>query len=227
MSTEENTSASNPESTVAGYCRVCGKALEPTDVRSASGVMYCSEHLPAGTPPPPPPSSAAPLPGSPYAAPKPGSDVSPGLAFVLGLIPGVGAIYNAQYAKGLVHVIIFGLLVAIVDNGPGDFEAMFGMLVAAWVAYMAFEAYHTAKKRQLGQPVDEFSSIFPLKPGAGSMAAPLVLIGAGVLFLLINFNLIRLYEVVRFWPALLILLGGYMLYQRVARDRGGDEVSHE
>ena len=35
------------------------------------------------------------------------------------------------------------------------------MLAAFW-AYMAFEAYHTARKRQLGQPVDEFSSLVPM-----------------------------------------------------------------
>ena len=45
------------------------------------------------------------------------SDVSPGLAFVLGLIPGVGAIYNGQYAKGLVHVIIIGLIISMLSNG--------------------------------------------------------------------------------------------------------------
>ena len=40
-------------------------------------------------------------------------------------------------------------------------QPLFGMLIAVWVFYMAFEAYHTAKRRQLGQPVDEFSSIVP------------------------------------------------------------------
>ena len=34
-------------------------------------------------------------------------DISPGLAFFLGWIPGVGAIYNGQYAKGLVHAVAF------------------------------------------------------------------------------------------------------------------------
>ena len=40
---------------------------------------------------------------------------SPGFAFVLGLIPGVGAIYNGQYLKGLVHAIIFGLLISLAN----------------------------------------------------------------------------------------------------------------
>ena len=44
------------------------------------------------------------------------ADVSPGLALFLGMIPGVGAIYNGQYAKGLVHAVMFGILCSIVDS---------------------------------------------------------------------------------------------------------------
>ena len=39
---------------------------------------------------------------------------------LLGLIPGVGAIYNGQYAKGLVHAVVFGLLVSAIANGHGN-----------------------------------------------------------------------------------------------------------
>ena len=55
---------------------------------------------------------------------------SPGLAFVLGLIPGVGAIYNGQYVKGLVHVIVLGTLISLVDiELIGNLEPLFGMLI--------------------------------------------------------------------------------------------------
>ena len=99
---------------------------------------------------------------------------SPGLAFVLGLIPGVGAIYNSQYVKGLVHVIVLGTLISLVDsNIIGNLEPLFGMLIGLWVFYMAFEAYHTANRRLHGLPVDEFSSLIPLRsPQAGSVAGP-------------------------------------------------------
>ena len=127
--------------------------------------------------------SAAGPESSPYTAPAPpptaipDAGTSPGLAFLLGLIPGVGAIYNGQYVKGVIHVVILGLLISIVSNSDasGGMEPLFGMLIGVWVFYMAFEAYHTARKRQLGQPVDEFSSLvslhsqnsrFPAAPGA-------------------------------------------------------------
>ncbi len=83
----------------------------------------------------------------------------------MGFIPGVGAIYNGQYVKGLVHVVVLGILISLASSEDlsGDLEPLFGMLIAVWVFYMAFEAYHTAKRRQLGEPVDEFSSIVPRK----------------------------------------------------------------
>ena len=154
MNGEANTEQT--EQKVAGYCRVCGKTLHEGETHSTGGTIYCSEHVPA-SPPPPPPSPSAPLPGSPYAAP-PGAmrgDSSPGLAFILGLIPGVGAIYNSQYAKGFIHVVIFGLLIAILESGVGPLTPLFGILLAVWVCYMAFEAFHTAKKKQRGETVEE------------------------------------------------------------------------
>ena len=69
----------------------------------------------------------------------------------LGLIPGVGAIYNGQYAKGLIHAIILGLLISIMSAGAaGGLEPLIGMVTALWFFYMAFEAYHTAARRLRG-----------------------------------------------------------------------------
>jgi TM2 domain-containing membrane protein YozV len=162
------------------FCRTCGKPLCQTCQQSVQGTIVCEEHAPqqvVATPPPPP---------------RGNTEVSPGLAFVLGLIPGVGAIYNGQYAKGVVHVVIFGLLISIVSAGHAhSLEALFGMLIAIWYFYMPFEAYHTARKRQLGEAVDEFSSIFPFHAERrGLPVGPIVLIVLGVLFLLNTMDVI-------------------------------------
>jgi hypothetical protein len=174
-----------------------------------------------------PKAAPQPEPASPWVNPAPaGEGTSPGLAFLLGLMPGVGAIYNGQYAKGLVHVVIFGLLISIMKSGAGEMEPLFGMIVAVWYLYMPFEAYHTAKKRQRGEPVDEFSGLIAFKRrGHSSNLAGVVLIAAGALFLLINFEVIRLYEIIRFWPLVLIGAGVYMLYSRasLARTQASDE----
>jgi hypothetical protein len=184
------------------------------------------------------PYQASPYTASPYAAspygpgtppPVPNLDVSPGLAFGLGLIPGVGAIYNGQYAKGLVHVIIVGLMISILGNGGASgLEPLLSLLLAGFWAYMAFEAYHTAKRRLQGQPVDEFSSLIPMRGSSKFPAAPVMLIALGVIFLLDNLEILELRRMLRYWPVLLIALGAYMLFIRVSgpvdpvKTQGGD-----
>jgi len=203
----------HPEIPATAFCRTCGKPLCDACKRPAQGSVYCEEHVPAQAATPARP--AAPVYSPPPAA-EPG--VSPGLAFALGLvIPGVGAIYNGQYAKGLVHAVIFGLLVSILSSGSAHgMEPLFGFLIAAWVFYMALEAYHTAQKRRAGEPVDEFSSLINLHTrGSRFPAGAVVLIGLGVLLLLNTTDIIPLEKVLRYWPVLLILLGVYLLYVRL------------
>jgi hypothetical protein len=196
--------ASESSKPVTAYCRACGKPLTEDTVRMAQGTVYCDEHLPQ-------PAAA------PGAMPNPPqSGISPGLAFLLGMIPGVGAIYNGQYAKGLVHVLILGLMISILNsNTAGGLEPLIGLLLSVFWFYMAFEAYHTARRRMLGQPVDEFSSLVNVKGTSGSLpVVPVVLIGLGILFLLNNLDLLRLRDVLRFWPVVLIAGGAWMLYER-------------
>jgi hypothetical protein len=121
--------------------------------------------------------------------------------------------------KGLIHVVVMGLLISITSNEEmsGNLQPLFGMMIGAWVFYMAFEAYHTAKRRQLGQPVDEFSSIVP-RHGQHSKfpIAPAVLIAVGLIFLLHNLDILRIGQILRYWPIALIGLGVYMLYERLS-----------
>ncbi|HET9741761.1 MAG TPA: B-box zinc finger protein [Terriglobales bacterium] len=143
------TCAVHPDQTASSYCRTCGKALCQSCQRDVRGVIYCQDCLAArleGTVPP----AAANGPTAVYAAPGGGVSTSPGLAAVLGFIPGVGAFYNGQFAKGFVHVFIFAILAHLADRA--DF---FGWCVAAWLFYMVFDAYTTAKARMLGQPLPD------------------------------------------------------------------------
>jgi len=228
--------ANHPDAPAIGYCRECGKPLCEACRHQADGTIYCDEHSPRVAYAPPPPPAPAPPPPSPYTAPDPSPytaprpqytdpGASPGLAFMLGFIPGVGAIYNGQYVKGLIHVVIMGLLIAIVSSDEtAPLQPLFGMMIAVWVFYMAFEAYHTAKKRQLGEPVDEFSSIVPRHNQHSRFPlAPTVLIAVGLIFLLHNLDIVRFGQMIRYWPVALIALGVYMLYERLS---GSSLASH-
>lgn len=219
------------------YCRVCGKALCAECKRTAQSTIFCDEHVPVAAGAAPDPRGAPPnfAPGPAPVPPPPTStlsDVSPGLACLLGFIPGVGAIYNGQYAKGLVHAIIFGLLVSIQSSGAsGDLAPLFGILIGVWVMYMALEAYHTARRRRAGEFVDEFSSLLNLHGrGGGFPVGAITLIALGVLLLLSTTDVIQLRYLLRYWPILLILIGAYMLYVRLTSSGnplGSQEVGHE
>src|SRR6202046_4990812 len=131
----------HPEAAVAAYCQNCGKALCTACVRSVSGVINCEQCLAAklgisgaatagyaanqgGYTPVDPNFAASGV--VPPIAPGP----NPGTATILGFIPGVGAMYNGQYVKALVHVLVFVILIGITDN-----HGIFGIFIAAWVFY--------------------------------------------------------------------------------------------
>src|SRR5579871_5243255 len=126
----------HPDLPAIAYCRSCGKALCEHCQRTSQGIVYCEEHVPAAAP------TSEPPPASPYSAPispQPAvvdPSASPGLAFLLGLIPGVGAIYNGQYMKGIIHVVVMGVLISILNSGQADsagLEPLFALLLAVWV----------------------------------------------------------------------------------------------
>jgi hypothetical protein len=235
----------HPEVPATAYCRNCGKPVCEQCRRDAFGTVYCEEHAPAPaaraaepppgfSAPPPPPYAPPPPPfAGPTAAQATGwayANVSPGLALFLGMIPGVGAIYNGQYAKGMVHAIIWGVLVSIADSRAAHgLEPVFAMTVVAWMAYMAFEAYHTARKRRMGEAVDEYSSLVNLTGRSDQIpVAAVVLIILGILLLLHTLDLLDFDRVVRFWPVLLIAAGVYLLYGRfTGRDTTVGEARNE
>ena len=136
----------HPETPVAAYCQNCGKALCSECTRPVGGFIYCEQCLAAkvGVP--------GAQPGAPFppGSPLPASGPNPALATILGIIPGVGAMYNGQFVKAMIHVLVFVILIAITDQH--DF---FGFFIAAWVLYQIFDANQTAKARRDGLPLPD------------------------------------------------------------------------
>jgi TM2 domain-containing membrane protein YozV len=158
--------------TATAYCQNCGKALCGACVKTApGGQILCEPCWVAWH------SVQQPFTGS-YATGSP----NPAVAAALGIIPGVGAMYNGQFLKGFVHVFIFAILVSTASH-----FGIFGLFIAAWVVYQSFEAYHVAKARRDGQPLpdplglNEISNWMnfggraqnpPPPPGAGPFPGP-------------------------------------------------------
>jgi hypothetical protein len=219
--------AVHSDADATGYCRNCGKPMCALCVRPVRDVLYCEDCLasivgiPAPVAAPFPPGYPAGVGGEPIPPAisagvppvRPGVGPSPPLAFFLGFLPGLGAFYNEQYGKGIIHLAIFLFLFIIgVDGGVsgGAFAALWICLAALWV-YMPIDAYRTAKARLAGQllqdPLESFSK--------GRPVGPILIIGLGVLLLLHNFDWFPFYRLQQFWPLLLIVAGVVMFRNRL------------
>jgi serine/threonine protein kinase len=71
---------------------------------------------------------------------------SPRRAFWLGLIPGVGALYNGEYQKAVIHVAAFGLISVMLSVAGSSLHSFFELLRIVFIAYMAFDARRVAEK---------------------------------------------------------------------------------
>ena len=223
----------------AAYCRTCGKALCENCKRDVMGAIYCE------------PCIAARLQGAGPAVPRavPVTIVegapSPALAGVLAaLIPGLGAMYNGQFIKAFLHVVIFAMLIVAVSHSFG-FAPLFGILIGFFWFYMIFDAVKSARAKQLGLPapdplgLDRLFGIEENQPaaprtvsdpaGVAGQTSPqpavrdntptgaIVLIALGVFFLLGN---LEMFHVRRLWPLILIGFGLWIAYKRAVVERG-------
>lgn len=151
--------AVHSETGATAYCRNCGKALCPECTRNVQGIFYCEPCLAAAV-------------SHPSSAPPPRHH-SPGAAFFLGLVPGLGAVYNGEYPKALMHVAIFVGLVTL--DSTGMHQPLFGLLTAFFCLYMPIEASVTATNLRHAQSQSSATSAAPTaSPFAPTPAAAFV-----------------------------------------------------
>ena len=185
------------------FCIKCGKALCAACVRQVQSSIYCEPCL------------ADSMSGKNTAkssAQKSGGG-SPEAAFVLGLIPAVGAIYNAEFFKAAIHMVIFGFLVSITESAHGPESSLVAMMAFGFWAYMPFEAYYTAKKRKLAlegvnleTPFDRINDQLGLVHNK-ELWGGIVLGAVGSVFLLDNFEILPFEKVQKLWPVIPMAVG--------------------
>ena len=201
--------AYHPEVSNVAFCIRCGRPLCAECIRSVRGSVYCETclaELVGGKAPPSSPSSKV----------DSIAGTNPGAAFALGLIPGVGAIYNGEYVKAAVHVLIFGTLISLQHLTRAG-QPLIGLLIAAFYCYMPFDAYYTAKKRkmraegiELETPIDRLQQQFG-EAKDRDLWGGIALVVLGSLFLLGNLDVLDMERVARLWPVLLVVAGLWLL----------------
>jgi cell wall-active antibiotic response 4TMS protein YvqF len=147
----------------------------------------------------------------------------PGIAFGLGLIPGVGAICNGDYMKAFVYVALFFFLISIARSPDLDiFEPLFVLLTIAFYFYMPLEAYHTAKSRLLE------SKGLLIRRGEGAINSNRLWVGVFLIFigmiLFLN-NVIHgfIRQIFQFWPVALIGFGCFKILSYLGKKKTGEE----
>ena len=219
--------AVHPDVDATGYCRNCGKALCGVCARPVREVLYCEDCLATvmGLPTPTPPSAynpaQAPAPAfvPPVSALPPAAAsgrTTPSIAFFLGLFPGLGAVYNGEYNKALIHIVVFAAMIFGLTSELSDGAIVaLSLLMAGFVIYMAFDAMRTAEAKNAGDkpadPLEVWSKQWPV--------GPIILIGLGALFLLHNFRFFNFFHIGmdRLWPLVLIGVGILMFRKRLGR----------
>jgi hypothetical protein len=145
-SAQTSSTNANPNPESMGFCQDCGRPLTRETIRTVGNGVFCEPCLEirlGAVPPPPPPVGAIPSPtGTPWGQ-------SPSTAGWLSVIPGVGTMYNGQYAKAIAIIVIFAVLQWMTDHITGAF----GILLMAWWIYQIFDAVHTARAQRDGLPL--------------------------------------------------------------------------
>jgi hypothetical protein len=198
--------AVHPEIDATGYCRNCGKAMCPGCTREVRGALYCEGCLANMVTRP------QPVAGGP----------NPAAALLLGFIPGLGAVYNGEYVKAIIHLAIWGGLFAMgLSDSAGEATPIIWVIFGIFPLYMAIDSFRTAKLRRAGvsaAPADMFTDIAAGTPGAAASSnrplGAVILIGLGVLFLLMNFGVLEGEWFRRGWPLILIGVGGWLIWKR-------------
>jgi len=188
-------------------CNGCGKSLCPSCDHRIKGFPYCQDCIVAGV-------ELLRNKHQAFYVPIVKKQTSPFIAAVLSFCPGLGAAYNGQTSKALVHFLAtVGLFqMAILSGGMAIFVlGFFGM----WV-FTGLDAWRTAQLIRSGVTPEDAEDVLIQRFAGNARLWGIVLTVIGTSFVLQTFFNIRV--LVNFiLPALLIGLGMYLLRQVIVR----------
>lgn len=192
-------------------CNGCGKPLCPACDHRIKGFPFCQDCIVTGV------ELLRSRNQSSY-VPYVKRQVSPVVATILSLIcPGLGAAYNGQTSKGLIHFAVFvGLFQLAIMSGPGGAIFVFGFL-GMWL-YAAVDAWRTAQLIRSGLTPDGAEDWIVQRFKGNPKVFGIVLTALGAMFFLQMFLPMRAF-MRAIMPVLLIMLGIYLLREYVFKPK--------
>jgi hypothetical protein len=131
-------------------------------------------------------------------------DKNPSLAAFLAIVPGMGAVYNGNFLKGITYMLVFAVLIVLTDNAHDPDTVVFGLMIAGFYIFQIIDSYNEAGKINQNALSEENSTSG--KEDLSLFSAVIVLL-IGIIFQLANFDLLTYRQVTRLWPLLLIAFG--------------------
>jgi hypothetical protein len=146
---------------------------------------------------------------------------SPFVATLLSFVPGLGAAYNGQTSKAIVHFAIFASFFQMAVLTQGVHFFVLGVL-GTWL-FAAVDACRTAQLMRAGLAPETEEDVIVQRLYGNPLAWGVTLIVIGTVFLLHTLLGLRL-PMDKLLPVALVALGAYMLFGYLRRRRGSDRV---
>src|SRR5256714_9289256 len=207
----------HPTNTAAVQCSRCARPLCPACDHRIRGFPYCQDCIVAGV-------ELLQYQSARGAAPvqtrrKSSRVVALLLSF---LLPGLGAAYNGQISKAVVHFAIFAGFFQMATMTDANAFFVLGAL-GTWL-FAAVDAFRTAELFRAGLVPDAESDAIARRLYGNPVALGVVLVVLGTLFLLhMLFGLVL--PMRQLLPVALVLMGAYMLFEHLRGGRARREVS--
>lgn len=146
---------------------------------------------------------------------------SPFVATLLSFVPGLGAAYNGQTSKAIVHFAIFASFFQMAVMTQGMHFFVLGVL-GTWL-FAAVDACRTAQLMKSGLSPDAEEDVIARRLYGNPFAWGITLIILGTLFLLHTLLGVQL-PIKELLPVALVALGAYMLFDYLRRGKSSDRI---
>lgn len=190
----------HPNNLASARCGSCDRSLCAACDHRIKGYPYCQDCIVAGID-----LLRQNANGQPQ---QPREGKSPAAALLLGLIPGLGAAYNGQPVKALVHFVVTAGFWTLADVFHSSLEVTCALASLAFYIYSLYDAFRSAQRQRSGADLHEEDEQLRQFLRARTNLWGGLLIGIGALTMLHVFFPSQTH---RFWPLLLVAAGLYLL----------------